>query len=141
VAKDDGRIVVWDVATALEKDAAPARELDSTADLRTLAVSDDGQLLVVGDNHSALTVHRLGEGTHERHPFKWGRIDDLEFVAGSHVVVVAASDGQVHLFDADRGEEIRVFNTHDGRLGSLARSANGKILVIRGSGGSILRLA
>jgi WD40 repeat protein len=118
--------------------------LETVPELEAAAVSDDGQLLVVGDYHGGLTILRspLGDGSTSTsaHESTWGRIDDIEFLAGTHIVAVASADGQTHLFDVDTQRELRALNTHSFTFGCLARAANGAFLVVGGGDAAVTRL-
>jgi hypothetical protein len=62
-----------------------------------------------------------------------GRIGDLEFVKGTPLLAILASDRRLHLYDTKDQQEIRNFNTHILTDGVLARSDNGRFLAV-GSG-------
>lgn len=139
VATQDGHLRVWDL-DRFKESATPELELDSNSDLEALALSDDGQLIVTGDYHGTLTMQSLGETTQSVHKSVWGRIDDLEFLSGTPLLMVSSTDGRLHFFDTNRKQEIRTLNTHGLTSGSLARSANGKSLVIGSGDGSVTLL-
>jgi len=139
VATEDGRLRLWNLAT-FQEHPQPERELDTPSTLQSFAISDDGHWLVTGEYHGVLTTLPLGDGEKQLHRSTWGRIDDIEFLPGTHVVAVVSSDGQLHVFDVDKNREVRAINTHGLALGTLARSAGGKFFVIGSGDGSVTRL-
>ncbi|MBI5759435.1 MAG: serine/threonine protein kinase [Planctomycetales bacterium] len=139
VATEDGHLRVWDL-DRFKEEPMPDLEFESNPTLETLALSDDGQLVVTGDYHGTLTIQSLDETTQSVHKSAWGRIDDMEFLAGTPLLMVSSTDGRLHFFDTSRKQEIRTLNTHGLTLGSLARSANGKSLVIGSGDGSVTLL-
>ncbi len=144
VATDVGHVRVWDlepiVAQGPEAVPLPLRQFDVSPALECLAVSADGTRLVAGDYHGILAIRSLETDETTRQQTYWGRIDAVEFI-GPRLVAVAANDGQVHLFDLDRRQEIRQLNTHGLTTGSLARAADGRTLAIGSGDGSVSTLA
>lgn len=144
VATDRGHVRVWDLEPIVRQGAAqvplPVRQFDVSPELECLAVSSDGTQLVAGDFHGILTVHSLETGESTRQQTYWGRVDAVEFVAGTRLVAAAANDGQLHLFDTERRQEIRSLNTHGLISGTLAMSADGRTLVVGSGDGSVSTL-
>lgn len=136
VAMEDGHLRVWDFEK-YQTGSLPEQELDSNPTLETFAQSDDGRFLVTGDFHGRLTIQTAGSATSQVHKSVWGRIDDMEFLRGSQLLVVTANDGKLHFFDAERRRETRTLNAHGLSSGSLARSADGKSLVSGSGDGSV----
>jgi WD40 repeat protein/serine/threonine protein kinase len=139
VATQDGHLRVWDLAN-LGTPPTPKFELDVSNSLESIALSDDGQVLLAGSYQGELTVMPLLGGPKRTHVSIWGRVDDIEFLVDSHVAVIVTSDGHTHFFDVDAGREFRGLNTHSLTFGSLARSANGKFLAIGSGDGSVTRI-
>ncbi len=139
VASKEGHLRVWNIE-GYKLGNSPEAELDSTPELEAVALSEHGELLATGDYHGQLMLHTPGKGEPHRHASVWGRIDDMEFVPGMPLLMVVSSDGQLHLFDTNRKEEIRSTFTHGLTLGSLALAANGKSLVIGSGDGSVIRV-
>lgn len=137
VATEDGHLRIWNLTNVTD----PESELDTAPQLESVALSDDGQLLASGDFHGEITVVPLDGGAKRTKVTIWGRVDDIEFLVGSHTAAVVTSDGHTHILDLDTDREIRGLNTHSLTFGSLARSANGKFLVIGSGDGSVTRLA
>ncbi len=139
VATEDGHLRVWDL-DRFKESPTPDLEIESNPALEALALSDDGQLVITGDYHGTLTIQSFGETTQSVHKSVWGRIDELEFLAETPLLMVSATDGRLHFFDTNRKQEIRTLHTHGLTSGSLARSANGKSLVIGSGDGSVTLL-
>jgi eukaryotic-like serine/threonine-protein kinase len=139
VAMEDGHLRVWDLERFAD-DQTPVDEFDTKPTLQALALSDDGALLVTGDYHGVLRTRHLKIRSSLEHKSPWGRIDDLEFLAGTHLVAVSANDGRLHFFDVDDQREIRTLNSHGLSTGTLARSANGRSLVVGNGDGSVTRV-
>lgn len=139
VATDDGHLRVWDL-DRFKNDPQPDLEFDSSPLIETIALSNDGKLVATGTYHGTLTLH-TSEGLEKFvHKSTWGRIGDLEFIAGTSLLAVAANDGKLHVFETDQKREVRSLETHGLTAGALARSANGKSLVIGSGDGAVMQV-
>lgn len=136
IALRSGLVRVWSIAppgTPLK----PGTRQQIAEELQAFAVSDDGQLFVSGDYHGTVTVYPADGETGQSVETNWGRIDDIEFLKGTHSVAIVANDGELHLFDADQRREFRTIHTHGLAAGTIARSGNGLSLVAGSGNGSI----
>ena len=136
VATEDGHLRVWDLER-FKTDPQPELEFDSARKLEVIAVSADGKLVAAGNYNGRLTLQAPGNSEEFAHDSTWGLIGDIEFLTGTSLLAVASSNGQLHLFDTLRKQEIRSIDTHSLTAGQLARSANGKSLVIGSGDGSV----
>lgn len=136
VATEDGHLRVWDLER-FKTDPQPDLEFDSARQLEVIALSADGKLVAAGNFQGNLTLQTPGDSETFTHQSLWGMIGDLEFLPGTPLLVVASQDGRLHFFDTDRRREIRSLDTHALSAGVLARSANGKLLVIGSGDGSV----
>lgn len=139
IALRNGLVRVWKVDTPVSA-LAPGTRWEIADELEAFGVSDDGELFVSGDYHGALTIRSGSAGEGVQVETNWGRIDDIEFLKGTHLLAVVSNDGELHLFDADRRREFRTAHTHGLAAGSLARSANGAALVVGSGNGTITRI-
>lgn len=136
VATEDGHLRVWDLER-FKTDPKPDLEFDSARQLEVIALSADGKLVATGNYIGRLTLQTPGNSTEFVHDSPWGLIGDIEFLTGTSLLAVASSNGQLHFFDTARKQEIRSIDTHSLTAGQLARSANGKSLVIGSGDGSV----
>jgi serine/threonine protein kinase len=141
VATEAGQVRVWDVEAAVGQGTGevpvPIRQFTLRPNLRCLAVSRDGTLIAAGDFNGVLTTRSLSTDEVLSGQMAWGRMDALEFVAGTHIVAVAANDGQMHFYDIDSRQEQQVHDTHGLTVGTLAASADGRGLVLGSGDGSV----
>ena len=140
VATADGHLRFWDLGD-LGDSVTPRSELNTAPELESMAISDDGRLLVTGHFRGPINIIPLDGGPRREKVTIWGRVDDIEFLPGSHTAALVTSDGHTHLFNVDTNLEIHGLNTHSLAFGNLARSEDGKFLVIGSGDGSVTRLA
>jgi WD40 repeat protein len=131
---------LWDVSSE-----TIVGELSPNPAIESLAFSDDGQTIVTGGLGGVIRLWSVPE-RELRHTYDsvfWGLIGDLEFVKGTPILAILASDRELHLYDIEDRREIRSFRIHILAGGLLARSHNGKFLAIASGDGSIkiLRVA
>lgn len=136
VATEDGHIRVWNLER-ITTDPQPDLEFDSARQLEVIALSADGKLVAAGNFQGTLTLQTPGNSATFTHESFWGMIGDIEFLSGTPLLVAASQDGKLHLFDTERRREVRSLDTHALSAGMLARSANGKSLVIGSGDGSV----
>ncbi len=136
VATEDGHLRVWDLER-FKTDLQPELEFDSARKLEVIALSADGNLVAAGNYQGVLTLQTPGNSETFTHESFWGQIGDIEFLPGTPLLVVASIDGKLHFFDTDRQQVIRSLDTHALSAGLLARSANGKSLVVGSGDGSV----
>lgn len=134
VALRSGLVRVWSIA---ETPLKPGTRQQIAEELEAFAVSDDGQLFVSGDYHGTVTVYPTDGDEGHSVETNWGRIDDIEFLKGTHLAAIVANDGELHLFDADHQREYRTMHTHGLAAGTIARSGNGSSLVAGSGNGAI----
>ncbi len=139
VASQDGHIRVWNLAQ-IKTEMKPEREFDIAQLLECMAISDDGQTLVAGNFFGHLTIRSLTDGQESTYRSHWGRIDDLEFVKGTRLVMLVSSDGKLHVYDLNQQHEVRTLDTHGLSTGMLARSADGVSLAIGSGDGAVTHL-
>jgi WD40 repeat protein/serine/threonine protein kinase len=133
VASRDDRVRLWDInSTTLVGDLQPNPLIES------LAFSDDGQTIATGSYGGLVRVWSVSEETlHHTHNTVAGRIGDLEFVKGTPLLAILANDRRLHLYDTKEQRVIRKLKTHYLSDGVLARSDNGKLLVVGSGDGSV----
>jgi WD40 repeat protein len=133
VAARDGRIRLWDIATN-----TIVGELSPNPAIESLAFSDDGQTIATGSHGGVVRLWSVSEGT-LRHTYDTpgGLIGDLEFLKGTSLLAMIASDGRLHLYDTASRQEIRQLYTHNLAGGFLARSENGELLAVGNADGGI----
>jgi WD40 repeat protein len=136
VALRNGLVRVWSIAPQ-GAPLKPGTRRQISEELEAFAVSDDGQLFVSGDYHGTVTVSPAAGDEGRSVETNWGRIDDIEFLKGTHFAAIVANDGELHLFDADQQREFRTIHTHGLSAGTIARSGNGSSLVAGSGNGAI----
>ena len=107
--------------------------------LANVAISDDGATLVTGSNGGSLRMYTPNEDVVRSTYNIELRTGDMEFMKDEPVLVVLAAGGNMILFDTQKQEEIQRLTTHSLTFGSLARSADGRFMVV-GSGDGTVRL-
>lgn len=133
VAAQDGRVRLWDIGSE-----TIVGELTPNPSVEAIAFSDDGRTIATGSFGGNIRIWSVSEGTlGHKHETTWGRIGDVEFVKGTPLLAILASDGLFHLYDTKEQREIRSLKTHNLTDGVLAASGNGKSLVVGSGDGSI----
>lgn len=133
IAAQDGRIRVWDIDSG-----TTTHDLDPNPFLERLAFSDDGQTIVTGSYAGVVRIWSVSDETLlHTYDMNAGRIGDLEFVKGTPLLAILASDGQLHLYDTADLVEIRKLKTHNLTDGALARSGNSEYLAVGSGDGSV----
>jgi len=133
VAAQDGRVRVWDVGSQ-----TIVAELTPNPSIESMAFSDDGQMIATGSRGGSIRVWSVSEATLLRaRDTILGWIVDVEFLNGTQILAVLASDGRLHLYDAEELREIHSRKTHNLADGVLARSDNGKFLAIGSGDGNV----
>ncbi len=106
-----------------------------------VGASDDGQLIAAGSYRGQVGFWSAPDGQLKQMlSTPWGRVDSIEFLKESRTVVIAQSDGRIHLYDTETGLEVHSVNTHSMTAAVLARAENGKSLVIANKSGTLLQL-
>ncbi|MCA9046142.1 MAG: WD40 repeat domain-containing protein, partial [Planctomycetaceae bacterium] len=133
VATEDGRIRTWNTDSESQ-----FFTITGTDRLESIAISDDGELLVTGNYYGVIQFWSMS--THESLnsvATNVGLVGDMEFLANSHFLAIAAISGGTTIFDGDNYHAIRSIRSHSLTPGILARSGNGKILAVGSGGGNI----
>ncbi len=138
VATRDGVVRLWDIQTR-----ETLQRFEPNAEADRIALSDDGATLAVSTYGGALRIWSAAAGElRDIYPLYSGRINALEFLKDSPVLAAAASDGRTHMIDTLTNRKIRATHTHMSLSnGTLARSANGKWLVVGSGDGSVKALS
>ena len=133
VASRDERVRLWDIGSQ-----TIVGELSPNPAIESLAFSDDGQTIATGSFGGTIRIWSVPQETlrHERKTML-GWIPDIEFVKETPLLAILASDGRLHLYDTNKQREIRHLKTHNLAGGVLARSEDGKSLVVGSRDGSI----
>ncbi|MEZ5944421.1 MAG: serine/threonine-protein kinase [Planctomycetaceae bacterium] len=133
VATEDGRLRAWNT-----DDVSQLFTVTASERLESIAISDDGELLATGNYFGEIqfwsmsTQEQLSSST-----TNLGMIGDLEFLANSHLLAVAAVTGSTTIYDGDHNQLVGSVRSHSLTRGILARSGNGQILAVGSGGGNI----
>ena len=96
----------------------PKLECDCS-DLRAVAYRDDGKFLAVAGRNGDLHLFDRTSGHVTYFKLHYGRVQALEFVKDSHLLVSAGEDGNVVLFDTKTQTEVRRIQVTGGKLFSV----------------------
>ncbi|RIK56925.1 MAG: hypothetical protein DCC57_02565 [Chloroflexi bacterium] len=134
-AGDDGVVRLW------ETTAPPTRTLRiQGAAIRAVAVSPDGNQVLIGSNDNAARLWNLAGGallrTFEGHT---QAINDVAFSTDGTRALTASYDTTARLWDVESGELLRTFSGHTRSVSGVAFSPDGG-QVLTGSGDGTARL-
>ncbi len=141
VAAADGQVRVWDMTfkTALPSDSVPIplEVKIETRSLSTMTVDDDGQTLVSGNLFGAVNTFNLTDRSTSLFESHWGQLIAQESIPHTPLVILATSDGRLHIYDRELQNDIRdLYAFGLGQL-TLQRSSNEKKLVLGASDGTV----
>ena len=112
-----GFLRLWDVATGGCLSVFP----DQTSAVHAIGLSENGRLMVTGDDDGAVRVWRLREQrvivTMTGHR---GRVRAALFVRGDRFVATAGEDGTVRVWDFEAGRCLRTLEGHGDTVTALA---------------------
>ncbi|QDU41201.1 Serine/threonine-protein kinase PrkC [Maioricimonas rarisocia] len=131
VVAAEGLMRIWDIATRQQIVTRQGQGLISA-----LAVSDDGEAVVTGSYGGNVTFWRDESVEPTTFEADW-RIGDLEFLKDSSLLAILENNGQLRIYDTKQQLEIRKLTTHGLSSGALARSADGRFLVVGSGDGSV----
>jgi eukaryotic-like serine/threonine-protein kinase len=138
VATQEGELRIWPLDHSQPEPTVPERQDKLPENLESLALSDDGELLVTGNYSGKLTIRSLRDHSQTSLQMTVGRIDELEFLKNSHLLTFVSADGRLHVYDVDRQRELSSLSTHAQTSGTMARAADGQALVVGGGDGSLM---
>ncbi|MEW4528439.1 protein kinase [Maioricimonas sp. JC845] len=131
VVSSDGLMRVWDIASRQQ-----IRTMQGSGLITASAVSDDGSVLVTGSAGGNVVFWGDGDSPTVTYDAVW-RIGDLEFLSNSPLLAIVESDGQLRTYNTDERLEVFKLKTHALSSGVLARSADGRFLVVGSGDGSV----
>lgn len=97
---------------------SPHLECDCS-DLRAVAYRDDGKFLAVAGRNGDLHLFDRSSGDVTYFRLHYGRVQALEFVRDSNLLVSVGEDGNVVLFDTNSQSEVRRIQVTGGKLFSV----------------------
>jgi WD40 repeat protein/serine/threonine protein kinase len=103
------------------------------ADTRCCAVSDDGRTLATTKGDNVIDLWDLPGGARRLSCQGGGDIKALAFRPRHAQLVSCGADGEVHLWDAVTGKQVRAFSGGSKAVTALACSADGAMLAAAGS--------
>lgn len=129
-AKNTNRIEIWDTTEG----AIVSTIADSGNDILSLAVSQDGRVLVTGGIDRSLKIWNLQtqklEKTLSSHT---GYIEAIAITPDARTLVSGSADRTLKIWDLQEGELRQTLTGHDEMVKSVAISSDGEILVSAGS--------
>jgi WD40 repeat protein len=138
----DGQFVLMQSGDLLDRQSGVAvRHFGQhLAKVNALALSPDGQTLVIGSDDKALRVWNLTRGSEsKRIQGDNGKLNSIAFSRDGRAVATGSADKVARLWDLESGNEIRRFEGHSGEVWSVAISPEGNRL-LTGSGDKTARL-
>jgi WD40 repeat protein len=129
-ASRDGSTIVWDLAGSRRLGRQFHAGGQSSFFVR-YSVSSDGRLLAVGQEDGGIGIADL-RTLARRAPFRVATtppVEGIAFMPGSHLLAVGDNAGAIALVDADSGRIVRRMRAHEGPVGSIAVSANGRLMI------------
>ncbi|MEO1526507.1 MAG: WD40 repeat domain-containing protein, partial [Planctomycetota bacterium] len=114
-----------------EANRRPKLECDCS-DLRAVAYRDDGKFLAVAGRNGDLHLFDRTTGDVTFFKIHYGRVQALEFVRDSNLLISAGEDGNVVLFDTKSQTEVRRIQVTGGKLFSVT-VLDGDYLAVAGS--------
>ncbi len=133
VAAADGLVRIWKVGHPPTR----IQTLQGAPVVTTLAISDDGSTIATGSAAGSISIWSAEDGTLQNTYESAWRSGDLEFMKDTKILAAISNSGWLLLYDVDAKTESRRLKTHSLASGFLARSANGKYLVVGGGDGSV----
>ena len=128
-----------DTRSALYETATGRAIVDLPRNVRSVAYAPDGKLLAaVVDPGNAIHLFDADTGEKQKKEAAFGRkeINRLAWSPDSKKLAWAGQKGFVHLWDADKGEEIAQWQGHATTISTVAFAPDGKTLATGGTGGS-----
>ncbi|MCI0457810.1 MAG: WD40 repeat domain-containing protein, partial [Gemmataceae bacterium] len=124
-------------------DAASGRQLrqlpDAQREVRALAFSPDGKILVAGGNtHQGLAAWDVASGKKLWQQPAPGEFRCLQFAPEGHLLASVGNEQFVRLWDAATGRELHRLGGKRSSLGCVAFAPDGKTLAVPGEGGGIV---
>ena len=132
-ASRDGSTIVWDLAGS-RRLGRQFHASGQTSIFVRYALSSDGRLLAVGQEDGGISIVEL-RTLARRAPFRVATtppVGGIAFVPGSHLLVVGDEAGAVALVDAESGRLVRRIRAHRNPVGSVAVSADGRLMITAG---------
>lgn len=129
------KAILWDLATGISK----VHEMPASYVLRSLALSDDGRRVAIGDADGTIQIWDSATGIDRELSGKTmrGDIEALAFSLDSQLLASGSGDGYVRLWDAATGKEIGEPMQHGSYVMFLCFSRDGKHLVTTGLNGTV----
>jgi serine/threonine protein kinase len=128
-AKNTNRIEIWDTTEGAIVSTMP----DRSNDILSLAVSQDGRVLVTGGIDRSLKIWNLQtkklEKTLSSHT---GYIEAIAITPDNRILVSGSADRTIKIWDLQTGELRQTLIGHDEMVKSVAIDPNGEILVSAG---------
>jgi WD40 repeat protein len=142
---ENGQIRLWEILTREGNTAPSAAQSHSrgwiaatSADVRSLAFSQDGRTLATGDADGKVRV--IGMPSHRVVRIVGGNqgpISGIAFSPDNRVMATAGKDQGVHLWDVITGKELLAADGQITAGGSVAFTPDGKQLAIAGSDSTV----
>jgi WD40 repeat protein len=126
--------LLWIPLPSLTQAAGPGPQfkvqLETSKEIRALAVSPDGKYALTGLADHTLKLWDIARGKELRtFTGQTGPINSVAFSPDGKLGLSASEDATLRLWDLETGQQVRIFTGHKGPVNAAAFSPNGKYII------------